>query len=99
MNIRDIIFGFLLSLPIILSSFSLNVVFSLKQLGASDVIILSGESVSEELSAWAKKNFVTQIVLGYPTRTKLEALLRGSTVNRLIKKANNADIHLIANDI
>ncbi len=69
-----------------------------KQLGA-ETGTLEGKSVSEELARWANEKHITQIFMGYPKRTKLETLLRGSTVNRLIKKLNNVDIHLIANDI
>lgn len=69
-----------------------------KQLGA-ETATLEGKSVSEELARWANEKHITQIFIGYPKRTKFETLLRGSTVNRLIKKLNNVDIHLIANDV
>lgn len=69
-----------------------------KQLGA-ETAVLEAKSVSGELARWANEKHITQLFLGYPKRTKLETLLRGSTVNRLIKKLNNVDIHLIANDI
>lgn len=69
-----------------------------KQLGA-ETATLEGKSVSEELACWANEKHITQMFLGYPKRTKLETLLRGSTVSRLIRKLNNVDIHLIANDI
>jgi two-component system sensor histidine kinase KdpD len=68
------------------------------QLGA-ETTTLEGKSVSEELAKWANEKHITQLFIGYPKRTKIEKLLRGSTVNRLIRKLNNVDIHLIANDI
>ena len=68
-----------------------------KQLGA-EVVALEGNSVSEELARWANDNHVTQVFVGYPRRTKLETLLRGSTVNKLIDKLKDTDIHLIANE-
>ncbi len=67
------------------------------QLGA-ETITLVGKSVSEELARWANEKHITQIFIGYPKRTKIETFLRGSTVNRLIRKLNNIDIHLIANE-
>ncbi|HEY5584645.1 MAG TPA: universal stress protein, partial [Ruminiclostridium sp.] len=77
----------------------LNTHFQLaKQLGA-ETTTLEGRSVSGELASWANGKHITQLIIGYPKRTKIETLLRGSTVNRLIRKLNNADIHLIANDI
>lgn len=75
----------------------LNTHFQLaKQLGA-ETVTLVGKSVSDELARWSNEKHITQIFMGYPKRTKLETLLRGSTVNRLIKKLDNIDIHLIAN--
>lgn len=69
-----------------------------KQLGA-ETAVLEGKSVSEELAKWAAEKHITQIFIGHPRRAKIERLLRGSTVNRLIKKLNNVDLHLIASDI
>jgi two-component system, OmpR family, sensor histidine kinase KdpD len=68
-----------------------------KQLGA-DTVTLEGKSVSEELSKWSDEKHITQIFMGYPKRAKLETILRGSTVNNLIKKLNNIDIHLISDN-
>ncbi len=69
-----------------------------KQLGG-EIITLTGKSVSEELARWANERHVTQIIMGHPTRTKLETMFRGSTVNKLIKKVKNVEIHLIPNDM
>lgn len=66
-----------------------------KQLGA-ETATLVGNSVSDELAKWSNEKHITQIFMGYPKRTKLETLLRGSTVNRLIKMLDNIDIHLIS---
>ena len=68
-----------------------------KQLGA-ETVTLEGNSVSDELAKWSNEKHITQVFMGYPKRTVIETLLRGSTVNRLIKKLNNMDIHLIAED-
>jgi len=68
-----------------------------KQLGG-EVIELEGKSVSEELSRWALDKHITQIVVGYPNRTRLEMLLRGSTTSKLIKRLRNVDIHVISDD-
>ncbi|MDP4093836.1 MAG: universal stress protein [Bacillota bacterium] len=68
-----------------------------KQLGA-ETAMLEGKSVSEELANWSYEKHITQIFMGYPKRSKLETILRGSTVNRLIKQLHNVDIHLISDD-
>ncbi len=69
-----------------------------KQLGA-EVITLTGKSVSGELSKFAQERHITQIIIGHATRTKLETVLRGSTVSKLLKQAKNIEIHVIPNEI
>lgn len=68
-----------------------------KQLGAN-VVCLQGKSVSEALVDFANERHVTQIILGQSARTKVETLLRGSTINNLIRKVKNVEIHLIPID-
>ncbi|HEY9059376.1 MAG TPA: universal stress protein [Pseudobacteroides sp.] len=69
-----------------------------KQLGA-EVATLEGKSVTEEIVKWCNEKHITQIFIGYPRRTLFELIFRGSTVSKLIKKLNNVDIHLIANEV
>lgn len=68
-----------------------------RQLGA-ETLTLTGKSVSAELARFAHERHITQIILGHPTRTKLETLLRGSTVNKLLKEAKNIEVHIIPNE-
>jgi two-component system sensor histidine kinase KdpD len=65
-----------------------------QQLGA-EMVQLTGKSVSETLAVFANQKHITQIILGQSTRTKVETILRGSTVNKLIKMVKNVEIHLI----
>ncbi|AIS53029.1 sensor protein KdpD [Thermoanaerobacter kivui] len=65
-----------------------------KQLGAK-VYTLTGKSVSDELLKFAKQMHITQIIMGHSSRSRLQTLLRGSTVIKLIKKAKNIEIHVI----
>lgn len=69
-----------------------------RQLGA-EVVSLCGKSVSGELARFAQERHITQIIIGHATRTKIQTVLRGSTVNKLLKKAKNIEIHVIPNDI
>lgn len=68
-----------------------------KQLGA-EYVTLTGKSVSGELTKFAKERHITQIIIGHSTRTKLETILRGSTVSKLLKKSKNIEIHVIPNE-
>jgi two-component system sensor histidine kinase KdpD len=65
-----------------------------EQLGA-ETVQLMGKSVSEILAGFANEKHITQIILGQSTRTKIETILRGSTINKLIKMVKNVEIHLI----
>lgn len=65
-----------------------------KQLGA-ETAMLTGKSVSGELLKFAGERHITQIIIGHSTRTKLETIVRGSTVAKLLKKAKNIELHII----
>lgn len=69
-----------------------------QQLGA-EILTLTGESVSDELVKFASERKITQIIIGHSARTKLETLLRGSTVSKLLKKTKNIAVYVIPNDL
>jgi two-component system sensor histidine kinase KdpD len=69
-----------------------------KQLGG-DVVNLNGKSISLELAKFATQKYITQIIIGHSTRTKLQTLLRGSTVTRLLKLTKDIEVHVIPNDL
>lgn len=69
-----------------------------RQLGA-EVVNLTGKSISKELAQFATQRYITQIIIGHSTRTKLETLLRGSTVTRLLKHTRDIEVHVIPNDL
>lgn len=69
-----------------------------RQLGC-DVVKLTGKSISGELAAFAHERHITQIIIGHSRRTKLQTLLRGSTVSKLLKQTKNIEVHVIPNDM
>jgi len=69
-----------------------------RQLGA-EVVNLTGKSISRELAQFATQRYITQIIIGHSTRTKLQTLLRGSTVTRLLKLTRDIEVHIIPNDL
>jgi two-component system, OmpR family, sensor histidine kinase KdpD len=58
--------------------------------------VVQADSTVDAVLADAYRNHVTQIVVGEPLRSRWSELVRGSFVNRLIRKASNVDIHVIA---
>jgi two-component system sensor histidine kinase KdpD len=66
-----------------------------RDLGGTFDVLDSDEPV-EAVLGFAYRQFVTQIVVGEPLRSRWQELVRGSFVSRLIRKADNLDIHVIA---
>ncbi len=58
--------------------------------------VLDADDPVEGILGFAHRQFVTQVVVGEPLRSRWQELLRGSFVSRLIRKADNLDIHVIA---
>jgi two-component system sensor histidine kinase KdpD len=58
--------------------------------------VLEAEDPVNEVLSFAYQQHVTQILVGESLRPRLQELLRGSFVNRLIQKASNIDVHVIA---
>lgn len=69
-----------------------------RQLGA-EVVTLTGKSISAELTRYAQEKHITQIIIGHATRTKLQTIIRGSTVTKLLRRSKNIEIHVIPNDL
>lgn len=69
-----------------------------KQLGA-DVVTLKGKSISRELINFAHERHITQIIIGHSRRTRLQTILRGSTVSKLLKQTKNIEVHVIPNEL
>jgi len=54
------------------------------------------EDPVEGVLAFAYQQHVTQIVVGESLRSRWKEILRGSFVNRLIRRASNIDVHVMA---
>jgi two-component system sensor histidine kinase KdpD len=65
-----------------------------EDLGA-EVMKVSGEDVVAALVEVARDRHVTQLVIGQPSRSRWQELLRGSVVNRLLRQPLGADIFVV----
>jgi two-component system sensor histidine kinase KdpD len=65
-----------------------------EDLGA-EVVRSSSNDIARKMVEIAKERQVTQIVMGQPTRSYWEELLRGSIINRLLRLSSDIDIHLV----
>ncbi|WP_160671639.1 universal stress protein [Clostridium sp. C8-1-8] len=57
--------------------------------------MLKGNSVSKELSKFIKSIEATQVIIGKSKRTKLQTILRGSTISKLLKYSREVEYHII----
>ncbi len=65
-----------------------------EDLGA-EVVRRSSSNIAQTLVDIAKERQITQIVLGQPTRSHWEEMLRGSMINNLLRLSQDVDIHLV----
>lgn len=65
-----------------------------ERLGAEPTV-LSGESVVDEILAYAVRHNITKIVVGKPSLPRWREWLRGSIVDDLIRKSGEIDVHVV----
>ena len=67
---------------------------SARQLGAK-TITMSGRSISNELSKFAKEKHITQIVIGHSEKSIFQSFFTGTTTSKLLGHTRNIAIHVI----
>lgn len=62
-----------------------------------DAIIVEkqSKSVSRAIVDFAKEEGITQIILGHSRRSKMQTLLRGSTISKVLSEAPNVEVRVI----
>jgi two-component system sensor histidine kinase KdpD len=70
---------------------------SAEQLGA-ETVTLTGDSVSQELLAYARERNVTKIIVGKPLRARWKEWLVGSVVQDLVRTSGDIDIYVITGE-
>jgi two-component system, OmpR family, sensor histidine kinase KdpD len=68
-----------------------------EDLGAT-VVTLDGRDIAETLATFAQEQRVTQMVIGHPQKSRWEEMVRGSTVNRILRLCRTVDILVVADD-
>ena len=64
----------------------------------ANIIKLEGVSVSHELLRFCEKEYITQVIIGHSKRSKLQKILRGSTINKFLDQAKNIQIIVVPYD-
>lgn len=74
----------------------LNCVFELARNFGGRVAELEGDSVANEIIRYADHACATVIVMGQSARSRLEEIVKGSTINRIMRKTRDIDIIVVA---
>lgn len=59
------------------------------------VVKIRGSNVADELLKFACENEVTHVIFGQSARSRWQILLKGSIINRFLREASNATVHVI----
>jgi two-component system sensor histidine kinase KdpD len=59
-------------------------------------IEVSGEDVADEMISFARSHQITFIVMGQSARGRIDEILKGSIVNRIMRDTRNIDVVIVA---
>lgn len=68
-----------------------------EELGAK-VVTLGGNWIADEIINFARQKNITLIIAGLSQRSRLDELLKGSILNRLVKKSSPINVLVVGND-
>ena len=75
---------------------TLKEIFALAGELGGEVVELAGESAADELIEFANANQATYIVMGQSARSRVDEVLRGSIINRIMRETKSIDILIVA---
>lgn len=64
--------------------------------GEFEEIFIKTGNVAEELVQYAMKKNITRIIMGQSKRGRLEEIFSGSIINKILRKAHNIDVFIVA---
>lgn len=75
---------------------ALQEAFELARNFGGKVVELEGDSVAEEIIDYVNRVGATSIVMGQSARSRFQEIVRGSTINRIMRETHNIDIVVVA---
>ncbi len=69
-----------------------------EQLGGETAVIEGGQTIGEDILAYARSRNVTKLVVGKPTRPRWTELLSGSLLDELVRGSGDIDVYVITGD-
>jgi two-component system sensor histidine kinase KdpD len=77
----------------------LDDIFALARTLGGEVVELEGDSVGEEILRFARERHASFIVVGQSRRSRLDEILRGSQITRIIREIDCADVLVVADPV
>jgi two-component system sensor histidine kinase KdpD len=74
----------------------LQCVYELARNFGGKVVELEGDSVANEIIRYADQAGATAIVMGQSARSRLQEILKGSIINRIMRRTKDIDIIVVA---
>src|SRR5512137_1319111 len=68
-----------------------------ESLGA-EIVVLSGQKMSEEILTYARSRNVTRIIVGKPTHARWKDKLFGSPLDEIVRGSGDIDVYAISGD-
>jgi two-component system sensor histidine kinase KdpD len=67
-------------------------------LGGEAITVPGGDSIADDVVAYARSNNITQIIVGKSRRPRWFEILHGSVVHELLRKSGNISVHVLAGE-
>ena len=77
----------------------LDDLFTLTRTLGGEVVEIEGDSVGEEILRFARERHASFIVIGQSRRSRLDEILRGSQITRIIREIDCADVLVVADPV
>ncbi len=69
-----------------------------ESLGAKEVTTLKADSAAEAVIDYARKNKITKVLVGRPTRPRWREWLRGSFVDQVVRQSKEVDVYVVSEE-
>jgi two-component system sensor histidine kinase KdpD len=70
-----------------------------ESLGAKEVTTLTADSAPDAVIDYARKNKITKVLVGRPTRPRWREWLRGSFVDQVVRRSKEIDVYVVSEEM
>ncbi len=67
-----------------------------ESLGAKEVITLKANSASDSVIEYCRRQKITKLIVGRPTRPRVREWLRGSFVDQILRRSKDIDLYVVS---